>query len=253
MALTFGSSAAADTSAAKASVNRPYVEAIKGGTFYARCIPSGRFDSAGTTDIYRVQKEKDEHVAHYDWYSRDGLVLGWSPIAGEVAVMARPNEPAESPEKQMELSFYLGGKFLRSWSTAELEKLGIPAGLAMEETSGARRAFFQFLGWKQIDNSNEYVFSIGFSDGKRASFDILTGDIYRPHKLTQEQAKGLAEEVASGKGIKVEDYALITAQFDARTDEWRLFFSHKPPGYPGGHFTIYVKDETKETRFVGGR
>ena len=193
-----GTSVASDRSAAKAAVNRPYVACMKGGAFYARCIPSGKFDSAGATDIYRVGMEKDERVAHYEWYSREGLGLGWSPIAGEVAVMARRGEPADAPDKQIELSFYLGGKLLRSWSTADLQKLGATVGWATEEEPMTRRAQFQVGGWEQIDNSNEYVFSVQFAGGKKVSFDILTGEVYRPHKLTPEQAKALADKVAQG-------------------------------------------------------
>ena len=246
-------SVASGSSAAKLAVNRPYVESMKGGVFYARCIPSGKFDSAGFTDVYRVGLEKDERVAHYDWYSRDGLVLGWSPIAGEVAVMARRGEAAEAPDKQIELSFYLGGKLLRSWSTADLQKLGVTVGRAIEAEPMTRRAEFQLGGCEQIDNSNEYVFRVQFTGGKKVSFDILTGELYRPHQLTQEQAKALADEVARGKGIKLEDYVLSTAQFDSRKGLWQLFYYHKPPGFPGGHFAVYVNDETRATRFIGGR
>ena len=58
---------------------------------------------------------------------------------------------------------------------------------------------------------------------------------------------------AGSKGIKLDDYVLSTAQFDARKGVWQLFYYHKPPGVPGGHFTIYVNDETKATQFIGAR
>ncbi|HOX56393.1 MAG TPA: hypothetical protein P5205_07085 [Candidatus Paceibacterota bacterium] len=253
IASSLGTTMAGARCAAKLAVNRPYVACIQGGTYYARCVPSGKSDSAGSTDIYRVGREKDERVTHFDWYSRDGLVLGWSPIAGEVAVVARPGEPADTPDKQIELSFYLGGKHLRSWTTADLQELGATVGGAMEAEPVTRRAEFQLGGWEQIDNSNEYVFSIQFAGGKKVSFDILTGGVYRPHKLSPEQAKALADEAARSKGIKLENYVLSTAQFDSRKDGWQLFYNHKPPGYPGGHFAVYVNDETKATRFIGGR
>ena len=41
--------------------------------------------------------------------------------------------------------------------------------------------------------------------------------------------------------------------FEAAKAEWRLSYDHQPPGYSGGHFVIYVSDETRGTRFVGGR
>jgi hypothetical protein len=239
--------------AAKLAVNRPYVTSMKGGAFYARAIPSGKWDAAGFTDIYRVGMEKDERVAHYEWYTREGLVLGWSPIAGDVAVMARLRVPTNAPDKQVELSFYFGGKLLRSWTTVDLQKLGVPVGLAGEDGPATPCAEFRLGGCEQIPGSNEYVFRIQFAGDKTASFDILTGELYRPHKLTAEQAKTLAGEVARGKGIALDDYVLGTEQFDARKGAWELFYYHKPLAYPGGHFAVYVTDETKATRFIGGR
>lgn len=106
---------------------------MKQGAFYARCIPSGQFDSAGFTEAFRAGKEKDERVARYDWYSRHGLVLGWSPIAGEIAMMAKRFKPADAPEEQVELSFYLGEKHLKSWTTAELQALGAKVEWRKEE------------------------------------------------------------------------------------------------------------------------
>ena len=247
----------ASGAAAKAAANRPYVHGMKQGAFYARCIPSGKFGSAGFTEVYRVGMERDERVARYDWYSRDGLVLGWSPIAGAISVMARRFEPSESPEKQVELSFYLAEKHLKSWTTAELQTLGAKADWMKEEDPITRAAGFELLDWEQIENSNEYVFTVRLFDGtpggKKVAFDVLTGDVYRPHKLAREVAKSVADEVAQGKGIKLADYVLTTGQFDARKKGWQFFYNHKPPGFPGGHFSVLVDDETQAAQFIGGR
>ena len=243
--------------AAKVAVNQPYVQSMKQGVFYARCIPSGKSGSSGFTEVYRVRLDKDERVARYEWYCRDGLVLGWSPIAGAISVMARPFEPSESPEKQVELRFYLGDKHLKSWTTAQLQALGAPLHWRTEDDPITRAAAFELLEWQQIDNSNEYVFTIRLADGtpagKVVAFDILTGDVYRPHKLAREAARSIAEEAARARGIKLEDYVLTAGQFDARKKAWQFFYTHKPPGYPGGHFAILVDDETKATQFIGGR
>ena len=247
----------ASGAAAKAAANRLYVHGMKQGSFYARCIPSAKFSSAGITEVYRVGMEKDERVARYDWYSRDGLVLGWSPIAGAISVMAKRFEPSESSEKQVELCFYLGENHLKSWTTAELQKLGANADWRKEEDPITRAAAFELLDWEQIENSNEYVFTVRLFDGtptgKKVAFDVLTGDVYRPHKLTREAAKGIADEVARSKGVKLEDYVLTTGQFDARMKGWQFFYTHKPPGFPGGHFAIQVDDETQAAQFIGGR
>jgi hypothetical protein len=171
--------------------------------------------------------------------------------------MARRFEPSESPEKQVELSFYLGEKHLRSWTTAELQTLGAKADWRVEEDPITRAAGFELLEWEQVENSNENVFTVrlfdGTAAGKKVAFDVLTGEVYRPHKLTREAAKSIADEVARSKGVKLEDYVLTTAQFDARKPGWQFIYTHKPPGYPGGHFTILVNDETRAAQFIGGR
>ncbi len=160
---------------AKEAPNRPYVQSGPEGVFYARCIPQDATGAAGTTDIYRVQKEHDVVVNHYDWYTKHGVVRGWSPIAGKVAILALRPERSDSLEKQIELRFYLGDKHLKSWTTAQLQNLGAevagikPDGLA---------AMFQVLGFEQIPGTNEYVFAVQIAKGKKLSFDILTGDLF---------------------------------------------------------------------------
>ena len=162
--------------AVKEAGNRPYVQSGPDGVFYARCIPNEATGSAGFTDIYRVQKERDELVDHYAWYSKRSVVLGWSPIAGKVGVMSFGKDEPTSLDKQVEFSFYLGGKFLKSWTTADLQRLGVEIS---PNANGAKRAVFQVAGCEQIPNSNHYVFMLQFGKDKTISFDILTGGQYR--------------------------------------------------------------------------
>jgi hypothetical protein len=39
--------------------------------------------------------------------------------------------------------------------------------------------------------------------------------------------------------------------FDSQRHEWSFFYMEKPPGHPGGHFTIVV-DESGKAKFLGG-
>lgn len=226
---------------------------MQGGGWYARCIPSGNSGFEGYTEICRVGMEKDERLTRYDWYSSGGVVLGWSPISGEIAIMAKRRVPAESLDKQIELSFHSGGRHLRSWTAAELKELGCTIGFVKEEGSAIRVAEFQLGDCEQVDNSNEYVFNVKFWNGKHVAFDVLTGDVYRPHKLGREEVRRIADDVGRTRGIKLEDFECTNTGFDARKGGWYVHYLHKPPGYLGGHFTVFVNDETKETRFFGGR
>ncbi len=159
----------------KEAGNRAYVQSGPSGVFYARCIPETNKGPVGVTEVYRVRKEGDQLIDRYDWYTKHGVVLGWSPIAGKVALLAmRKDEPTAS-DKQVEIGIYLGGKLLKSWTTAEFQSLGAK----VERSShGGERAVFTVAGYEQIPGTNEYIFVVIFAD-KKVSFDILTGNEYR--------------------------------------------------------------------------
>lgn len=158
------------------AANGPYVQAMDGpSVFYARCIPDDNEGNKGTTTIYRVKKAGDEKVDSYNWYSPDGVILGWSPIAGKVAAMSL-RERASSPDEQIEFAFHLGGKLLQSYTTASLKALGIEIGPSFE----GDQARFKVIGCVQVPQTNEYDFVIESSSGERFAFDILTGKLRTP-------------------------------------------------------------------------
>ena len=169
----------ASSAASKSAGNRAYVQSGPDGVFYARCVPADATGDQGVTTIYRVEAKKDVEVDRYDWFSRQGLVLGWSPIAGQVAVLRKGAPKSEDPEKQVEFSFYLGGKLLKAWTTQELVDLGARVGA--HKLNFEKRAYLQYLGCEQIPGSNHYVFEVKLLPDKVLRFDILTG------KLRQEK------------------------------------------------------------------
>jgi hypothetical protein len=146
--------------------NRPYVQSGPDGALYARCIPNALTGSAGSTRVYNVGREKDDLIETYDWYAEGGVSLGWSPIAGKVAVMARRNGA--------ELSFYLGDKLLASYTLGDLGKLGVEVGKRRTTAGPEVQSEFRVVGCEQVPGTNDYDFVIE-SKGKRLAFDILTG------------------------------------------------------------------------------
>jgi hypothetical protein len=155
--------------------NGPYVQSMDGpSAFYARCIPDQGEGNKGTTTIYRVRKETDEKIDTYNWYSPEGVVMGWSPIAGKVAVMSL-REQAPTREQQIEFRFSLGGTLIHSYTTKDLETMGIKVGQSWD----GERAQFKVLGCIQVPNTNNYDFVIQTSDGVTLAFDILTGKLRR--------------------------------------------------------------------------
>lgn len=185
-------------SASKAASDFPYVHSDLDGIFYARCIPG---DTRGAkTEIYQVQKDRDKLVDTYDVYSRNGLRLGWSPIAGKVAMMlVRPKEEAD-PNKQEELIFFLGGKRLSHCTTAELQKLG--AQIRPDMRNG-KHAQFKAIGSRQVPGTNEYDFVISI-DGKEIGFNILTGKqrALAHNQSSSESTQWLEQRIREAKTIK---------------------------------------------------
>lgn len=154
--------------------NRPYVQSMPGGAFYARCVPDADAGSAGTTTIYRVVKHKDDVIDQYDWYAGRGVVLEWSPLAGKIAVAARggPAPAGAPPEKRPELSFHLGGKLLASYTAADLAEFGARPGRLL--SSDGRWHGIKDGRGEQVPGTNEYHFVVEL-DGTPARFDIRTG------------------------------------------------------------------------------
>lgn len=154
--------------------NGAYVQSMDGPSiFYARCVPDGLEGTAGVTTIYRVRAEKDEVVDTYRWFSPRGVILGWTPMAGKVAVMSF-GEPGSNSDEGVEISFHLGGQLLHSYTTSDLKALGIQVGPSVERKLAAQ---FKVVGCVQVPRTNEYDFVIESRDGVRLSFDILTGKV----------------------------------------------------------------------------
>ncbi len=173
------------SAAAKSGGNAPYVATFESQSpFYARCIPDQDSGSQGTTQIFQVRKEGDEIITTFPWYNRHGLSMGWSPIAGKVAVMRIRQEEGLAPEKQIEFSFYLEDKLLHSYTTADLIQLGAKATLI--RTAGVKgfgnppqRALYQVEGCHQVAGTNDYYFKVRLGDKETLLFDVLSGNLCR--------------------------------------------------------------------------
>lgn len=162
--------------AGKPATHRAFVTAGPDGVFYARSVPSNSVGDKGSTEVFRVEKNGDQALDRYEWYNASGLILAWSPIAGKVAIMRMNRETGKPPELQTEFSFYMGGKLLRSYTTAQVLALG--AELIADYPRGTKRAGYRILGAEQIPLTNTYVYSVLVKD-KKVMFDILTGEPYR--------------------------------------------------------------------------
>jgi hypothetical protein len=162
----------------KHAYNRTYVQSGPGGAFYARCIPTAQEGSAGRTKIYRVEEAEDELLETYDLYP-SAVVIGWSPIAGKVALMAVVQERAENWKQQEELRFLIGGKLLKSYTSADLVAMGADEQMSSER---GQRAAYRVGDCEQVPGTNDYDFIVEIKGGVRLRFDILTGTLRTPGK-----------------------------------------------------------------------
>ncbi len=165
-------SIAAPSFAMKRAANMPMVISGLDGRFYVRCIPAKEDGGAGSTKVYRVESSKDVLLDSYDFYPQHGIWLGWSPKAGKVALLTRLVEQNVDPNKQVELTFYLGGKKLNSYTTAQLLKMGAQKKIDMV---GGNCAEISVRGCEQVPGTNDYDFVVRTGLKSVLRFDILTG------------------------------------------------------------------------------
>ena len=195
----------------KSRGNGAYVAAFADlSPFYARCIPEEGRGSAGTTQVLRVRAQGDELVTAYPWFNKNGLVLGWSPKAGRVAVMRVRQDEGLPLEEQVEFSFYLGDELLQSYTTTDLVKLGATVGRDMAAFEGglsidSKRARYRVEGCKQVQGTNDYYFLASLDETRTLSFDVLTGKLCliekdgNKQRLVPADSTEVEQKAASGK------------------------------------------------------
>lgn len=164
----------------KSAGNSPYVVTSgERSPFYARCIAAKATGSEGITQVLRVRPENDEVIATHAWYNRNGIVLGWTSKEGKIAVMRLRQGEGSNEDEKIEFSFYLGDRLLRSYTTADLVKLGANVEQRGKMGDSSKRAIYSVEGCKQVWNTNDYYFSVKLSDAQTLCFDVLTGRLCR--------------------------------------------------------------------------
>ena len=167
----------------KVPENRPYVKADVFG-YYSRCIPKVKRGDKGFTQILKVRPGGDELIDKYSWYNHEGVVLGWSKHVQKIAVLRVRQDSwvRKRITERVELGFYLGRKFLRSYTTEDLLNLGAKkrkVHVDENELHFEEVADFQVVGWHQVGETGEQVFTIKVADDKQLQFDIHTGEPWK--------------------------------------------------------------------------
>lgn len=72
--------------------------------------------------------------------------------------------------------------------------------------------------------------------------------------LTEDQVIRIAEETAKAEGYDITKYNMTGCHYEytKKDRSWTVLFSLKPPTPPGGHFGVWVDDQTKKARLMRG-
>jgi len=98
-------------------------------------------------------------------------------VGATASVMRFRQDEGKEFDKQIELSFYLGGKLLKSYTTADLVKLG--ARTARSSADLGPRAIYKPIECRQVPNTNDYYFAIDLENGTTLRFNVLNGKLCR--------------------------------------------------------------------------
>jgi len=99
----------------------------------------------------------------------------------------------ERAEDQVEFSFYIGGRFLKSYTHSYLVKLGAESH-SLKTADGGVLTEYEVLGFKNLPfYANKGYFEIKLKGGKKIRFDVNTGEILTdpvPFKRTGNRTDG---------------------------------------------------------------
>jgi hypothetical protein len=81
------------------------------------------------------------------------------------------------------------------------------------------------------------------------SFSVLT--VVADPPKTEAEAGVIVTNLMRKMEVKLEKYQQPTVSHSRKKGEWRFFYTLKPPGMPGGHFTVIVDADGKATHRGG--
>jgi hypothetical protein len=173
--------------------NRPTVQSALGGTYYVRSVPSGDYGTEGTTKVFQVKRDGDELLDEYPVYMRGELYLGWSPTAGKWCLVHLEPERITSNNdfrklgKVSRLAFYMGGKSTASYTSQDLEKMGLRRKVqTLVHKQGGQ---YMVHGICQVPRTNHYVLKIEKISPQGGDTETLLLDVTTGKSFAHESEK----------------------------------------------------------------
>jgi len=164
---------------------RPYV--ASGGIYYAKCIPGGTSEEAGKTTVYRIAKWGEELICSFDWYSPQiylienfGSELPGQPEINKFCSIVRMGfwPRGSEPNETLAVAFYKNCKEIKSYSTADIVRLGYKDPKNIERSVSHYRVFKQIIGFG-FARYGGYKFDVVTMEDRTLSFDAATGEILK--------------------------------------------------------------------------
>jgi hypothetical protein len=156
------------------------VSHVRSGTYgrcYAKSVPEEPWGQRGVTRLYRVERDADELIATFPWFSQElRLQCNLSGPGGPGASLVRFGPWARGRAARAEdlaLAFYFGGAPLARYSTLDLA--GRPDNVWASVSH--YRVIAEIIGYRPLgpDAPGTYAFDLETVDGRRLSFDPATG------------------------------------------------------------------------------
>ncbi|MBI4651824.1 hypothetical protein HY745_11185 [Candidatus Desantisbacteria bacterium] len=123
-------------------------------------------------------------------------------------------------------------------------------------------------GYKSLGGKTIYiVFQKGFTSGIKEQTvlsltenntvkieEIKLDEKNKTTKLTKDEVLIIAQTQAKQEGFDITKYNLkgCDYEFTKKDKTWTVSFEQKPPTPPGGHFLIWVDDQTKKATLILG-
>ena len=155
--------------------NTPHVQASAYGRCYAKSVPEEHYGGKGVTKVFTVGAEEDRLVHTFDWFSQSLYLVcnvsdSKTPVGVSVVRLGPWPRGRVATAAHLALAFYYKGKEVGSYSTLDIA--GEPENVSRSVSH--HTVIEKVVGFRRLQ-ANEYAFDVETVDGRKLSFDPVTG------------------------------------------------------------------------------
>jgi hypothetical protein len=159
--------------------NVAIVRASEYGQCYAKSVPDELYGTAGTTNVFRVEKDRDVSVHSYDWFSQRIFIEcnvsdSKTPTGVSVIRLGPWSRGHLARADQLAIAFYFKGQMLKEYSTLDIA--GSPENVSASVSHYT--VIEKVLGYRRL-GGNRALFDVETVAGRTITFDAASGEIVR--------------------------------------------------------------------------